>query len=73
MQFINTSKALYCIWIILSFSCEGAYPVLFPAKTIEIYGLKIGPNVYTIVFFWAMFSKFNINFYNFYFIKCNKY
>ena len=51
MQFINTSKALYCIWIILSFSCEGAYPVLFPAKTIEIYGLKIGPNVYTIVFF----------------------
>lgn len=51
IEYIASNKIMFCIWVILSMACEGGHFVLFPSKTIEIYGLQYGTNIYSYVYY----------------------
>ena len=42
---------MYVIWIVLSFVCEAAHFVIFPAVCSALYGSKLGSAVYSFVYF----------------------
>ena len=44
------SKPVFLVWITLTFVCEGAHFVIFPALASAIYGPSLGAKVYSILF-----------------------
>jgi len=50
IYFIATVPGLYLVWVMLSLSCEGGNFSMFPTVTSATYGLKVGPQLYSIIF-----------------------
>ena len=51
MSVISENKALYLIWVCLTFFTEGGLLSTFPAVTAKIFGAKVGPIIYGFIFF----------------------
>jgi hypothetical protein len=50
IYFAINYKSLYIVWVCLSYFCLGGHFSVFPTACVNIFGMKIGPKVYTILF-----------------------
>ncbi len=50
INFLANTEATFCIYIILSFLCEGAHFVVFPSVASALYGPKQGSKVYSLLY-----------------------
>lgn len=50
LHYISTIQGVYLLWYALIMSCEGGQIAMFPAVTKKVFGPKVGPVMYGIVF-----------------------
>jgi hypothetical protein len=50
IYFISYNKFLYIIWVCLSYICLGGHFSVFPTACVNIFGIKIGPKIFTFLF-----------------------
>ena len=48
---------LYCTCIILNFMCIGGMYAIFPVAVINVFGLKHGPTILTIIYFGSLLAS----------------
>ncbi len=62
-------KIMYLFWVGLSLSCEGGHFSIFPTVSGQVFGLKVGPKAYAILFVSIGLSSLTTAFLNQYLRK----
>jgi predicted MFS family arabinose efflux permease len=59
LNYVTESRLLYAIWVLFIFLCEGGHFSIFPALACNIYGVKLGYRIYSLLFVGMALASIN--------------